>query len=200
MKKIHIEKTQRIPWLNLSIAYIRAAEAISKKIVNSEGKDKDQWENQVVILPLLFLLRHALELSLKSFFISYDVPFEKTHDLEFLATEAEQYINLATVSNIEKWSKITKIVKEFSETTYGGQRLFTNNDTESFALKYVQTNTLAGYEELKNIKHTELIEKVKTARMLCESFTFITDTKFILINMTTELPHNTPTSASTESA
>ena len=179
-KKIKVEKKHRIAWINLASAYIHAGDTISKKIKRTFGELDEQWRNQVMVIPLLYLLRHSLELSIKSLFISHDLEFENEHNLNTLMKEAEKIIDIKNKSKNkkERWSEMKNTVKEFADTTYGGKRLFTKNDINSSALRYLQTDTNHGYSELKNINHTDLITKVKRARAFCEILTLETQIKY----------------------
>jgi len=162
-------------WINFAHSYIHAAHAISEKIKLPTETDKQKWVNQVMVIPLLFLLRHVLELALKSVLISYEKDFESEHNLKKLLKEARACLDLTADANTRKWNEIESIVKEFVETKYGGTRMFKEDDINSTSLRYLQVEDEKAYSKLKDINHEDLIKKVSRATVLCEAFTLILD-------------------------
>ena len=169
-----INKSNRIPWLHFASSYINAAKAISQSLEVATDEHQEKMQKELMVVPLLYLLRHALELSIKSIFISYNEDFGSIHDLNTLLDEAEKYVEIHEYNNSEKLIEIRSIIKEFSETTYGGKKLFTDEDLNSTSLRYLQVDNLDSYSELKNINHQELLKQVKRVRSLCEMLTLKT--------------------------
>lgn len=174
MNKIKISKKNRIPWLNFASSYINAAQAISEKIDRPVETEREKTTNCVMIIPLLFLLRHSLELSLKSIFISYGIAFEKEHNLETLLDESQKYLEFDREDKESLWNEVREIVKGFSKAVYSGKKIFFDEDPGSFALRYLQPDEKGNYVELRNIDHQELVKKVKRVRSLCEVLTLKT--------------------------
>jgi hypothetical protein len=171
-----ISKNDKCKWQNFYHSYLFAAEVLSHHIANSANKNKlkqttnESWKNEIMIIPLLFLLRHVLELSLKSVLIVYTGEFENTHNLIKLLKKVKECFNFKYDSNLKKVNEIEFIVKEFAKTKYGSkERIFTNDDI-GINLRYFQTSKHTKYSYLKTINHVQILRSVKRAVLLCEAY------------------------------
>jgi hypothetical protein len=181
-RKIKTDIKFRIPQINLATSYIYAAEAISQEIKIHRDLPDKEWRNQITIIPLLFLLRQALELALKSIFISYDKDYETEHDLKKLVNDAEQLLKNdrrkgQVPFNVSQWEKAKKVIEDVAETKYDGEkRMFKKDDVNSTILRYLQDDDYGSYSKLKNIPYDDLIMRVKEAVGYCEVFTINEET------------------------
>lgn len=132
-------------WHNLANSYLELA-----AIGLSCEKNK---KNYKILLPIIFCIKHGIELYLKGLNVESDYHFISTHDQKRLFLEIYNQLDYSTrdnPKNKETLQGFIKIIKKYYINLIGGQQLFESPDEKNMQFRYLQKEKNV-YCKLKNL-------------------------------------------------
>ena len=175
-------------WFEYAIGYLMAADSIAKQIKNKLNKDGEIIKIiEYMYIPLIFNLRHSLELILKSLIISTNISPKLTHNISKLFEIVQERTKDFDLKQINEISKIfdvePKVIEEYLKISIRKIRDITSKyycyeflskskknikDEMNMLFRYpviIENGIHIGINDLKtHIKIDEIIEEIEFLR------------------------------------
>jgi hypothetical protein len=164
-KEFQLKQDSDIPFLNLSTAYIYSAEILIEEYLKNVKK-----KDSLLIYPIMYLLQHSFELSLKSIYISHKFPIEQEHNLEKLVSGSISFAN--DPKHEKEFQFLKELAGQFTQTNFGEGKILKQGNKSNLAFRYYEEDL--DYKKLKSLEVRSLLNKIKTARIYCEMITIKT--------------------------
>jgi hypothetical protein len=161
--------SNNINWKQFARTYLLSAKiSILKRIELESGSSsrisediKYRLESGLILIPVIYSIRHALELLLKSIGVKLNSEIIKSHDITTLVQE------LSVIGKIDedKKDKLLKLIIKYTKYNFNIE-LFKNSEidlnNEFFRFPHiVNTNKIMG-ENLKHIQSSDILNDIET--------------------------------------
>lgn len=162
---------QKIEWFSFADSYLSVAELICKEIISPKHKEnfcneeKDALSKQNIVtyyIPIVYNLRHSIELFIKGIIFSLDMSVQKEHSIEDLFTILNnQNDNINPLFKMEEYAKLSEMVKKYKNFIEWKEKKSDIVDSE---------NQLNRYPDNKKIDYFNMVYGIndKAIGLICE--------------------------------
>ncbi len=166
MKKQSVE-SNFINWKHFARTYLLSAKISVLKKIEVENKvptiNKDaEWrfESGLIFIPIIYSIRHAIELFLKSLDVKSNQEIIKSHDTDILVGALEAI----DINDTRKKKKVLKLVTKYAKYDFSPP-VFDNSrndlDNEFFRYPHIANKNKIIGENLKLIKSYEILKDIE---------------------------------------
>lgn len=158
-QKILTDYNPSYRWHNLANAYLELAD-----IGLSHLKLKKNFKT---LLPIIYCIKHGLELYLKGLNVELDYSFLKVHNQKELCNKIYRLLSFSE-ENISENKKVLSdfisIVWSYHTNLIGGQRIFESTDEMNEKFRYLQKESY-GYSKLRHVNIDQVKKDIKNIKI-----------------------------------
>ena len=167
--------------------YVKVCNLIIDNILNDKFKG---FEQRQILFPLIYNLRHAAELFLKSLLLEVTIEFKGIHDLDSLIEKhsivLEEHFNQSScpITCKKHFSDFMTQVNLVSSNTFSDVNVIDEKDTKNSFFRYPEIKLSGEYLNLYNIDFKKLKEQIKK---LNNSYKFLSTSMSVSLSFESSL-------------
>lgn len=130
-KKTNLSKYE---WINFTNAYLALArigieELCGRKYINKKHPFENIaiYENKVLLIPIIWNLKHAMEIIIKSLGIAIDKEYFNTHNTDDLMADLKQRIQALKIFKQNKSDELVGLVYKYYKCEFWDKRIISDS-------------------------------------------------------------------------
>lgn len=160
-----------VQFLNMANSYLDLADIGLKSFINT----KKSLRKPVLLIPIIYSVKHGVELYLKALGVQINMGFWKTHNKETLYNDIERQIEYLVAYKEEmkeRFRKFANIVFDYHFNKIGGQQFFDGEeDCQNDFFRFPQNKSQC-FINLKDVDIGNLRKDIQSIRKLGEMLDF----------------------------